>query len=274
MWKAREIDLLRRFYAASGSGPVDLRVLGKLLGRSKPSVARKAHLLGLTDQGRASEIQPSLPLLGHRTPEELSGLKSTLAKKRIADHGHPRGFAGKVHGPAARAAIGAKARRAWTDPSSGFNTEAYRQGKSDRMSAMNAGRPAENTYSRCAQGRREDLGGLYVRSSWEANYARYLNLLLQRTEIVSWRYEAHTFWFEEIKRGTRSYTPDFEVTYPDGRREWHEVKGWMDPKSATRLARMAKYFPDQVVRVIGQDWFRGAVRGGLAATIPGWEGRA
>ena len=127
------------------------------------------------------------------------------------------------------------------------------------------------TYSRCAIGKRDDLGGMFFRSAWEANYARYLNLMVKVGQIASWEYECFTFEFAAIKRGTRSYTPDFKVVYPDGRHEWHEVKGWMDPKSVTRLKRMAKYYPREKVIVIGKAWFKSAVNGGLAGVIPTWE---
>jgi len=126
-------------------------------------------------------------------------------------------------------------------------------------------------YSRGAQGRRADLADRYFRSSWEANYARFLNFQVKHGLISSWDYECKTFIFETIKRGTRSYLPDFLVTFHDGRQEWHEVKGWMDQKSKTRLARMARHYPNEVVRVIGPEWFKTANKGGLAAFIPGWE---
>lgn len=124
---------------------------------------------------------------------------------------------------------------------------------------------------RSVGGKRESLGGLYVRSSAEQRYASYLNFLKERGEIASWAYEAHTFSFVRVTRGTRDYTPDFRVEYPDGHHEWLEVKGYMDPKSATRLKRMAKYFPNEVVRVIDSAWFAEARRSGLAGLVPGWE---
>lgn len=129
----------------------------------------------------------------------------------------------------------------------------------------------EQAYSRAARGRRADLGDIFFRSRWEANYARFLNMLKERGEIVSWEYECHTFWFEAIKRGVRSYKPDFKVTYPDGHHEWHEVKGWMDPKSKTKLARMKRYHPKEIVVVIGEEWFRSVNRSGMDGAIPHWE---
>lgn len=127
-------------------------------------------------------------------------------------------------------------------------------------------------YSRSRGGRRPDLGNAYFRSAWEANYARYLNLLISQDKILLWEYEPHTFVFERIKRGTRTYTPDFRVVHHDGRHEWHEVKGWMDQPSRTRLKRMAKYFPDEKIVIIDHAWFRSAARDGLHYVISGWEG--
>lgn len=112
-------------------------------------------------------------------------------------------------------------------------------------------------------GRRADLGNRFFRSRYEANYARFLNFTK-----VKWEYEAKTFWFEKIKRGSRSYTPDF---YLPASNEYHEVKGWMDPKSATKLKRMAKYYPEIKVIVIGKEWFTAANRQGLCRLIAGWE---
>jgi hypothetical protein len=115
------------------------------------------------------------------------------------------------------------------------------------------------------------IGGIrfYARSKWEANYARYLEFLKRQGEILLWEHEAETFWFDDIKRGVRSYLPDFRVTYPDYRVEHHEVKGWMDPKSATKLKRMAKYHPGATVILIGKEWFKRT--GTLRAIIKDWE---
>jgi len=98
-------------------------------------------------------------------------------------------------------------------------------------------------------GRREDLG-IYVRSSWEANYARYLNFLVAHDQLIKWEYEPDTFWFEGIKRGTRSYTPDFKLYEKNGDIKYIEVKGYMDAKSATKLKRMKKYHPGVVIELV------------------------
>lgn len=93
---------------------------------------------------------------------------------------------------------------------------------------------------------------LFFRSSWEAIYASFLNILLKIKAIQSWEYEPETFWFENIKRGVRSYTPDFRVVHINGDIEYHEVKGWMDSKSKTKIKRMKLYYPDIKLIVIGK----------------------
>lgn len=121
-------------------------------------------------------------------------------------------------------------------------------------------------------GKREDLNGLFVRSSWEANYARYLNWLVSIGEIASWAYEAEQFEFKNIKRGTRFYIPDFKITNKDGTIEYHEIKGYMDEKSATKLKRMAKYYPEIKLILIGASEYR-ALSNQLKSLIPNWESR-
>lgn len=119
-------------------------------------------------------------------------------------------------------------------------------------------------------GKREDLNGQYFRSSWEANYARYLNWLISIGEIQSWEFEPETFEFVKIKKGNRFYTPDFRITNNDGSIEFHEIKGYMDENSATKLKRMSKYYPDIKLVLIDKDAYR-ALAKSVRALITGWE---
>ena len=104
-------------------------------------------------------------------------------------------------------------------------------------------------------GKRDDLGGMFFRSSWEANYARYLNFLVEKNEISGWEYEKDTFDFP-VKRGSKYYTPDFKVFKTDGSHEYHEVKGWMDSKSKTKIKRMGRYYPNETLIIIGKKEYR------------------
>lgn len=117
------------------------------------------------------------------------------------------------------------------------------------------------------RGFREDLG-IFVASSWEANFARYLNFLLERDPtICDWQYEPDTFEFP-IKHGITRYTPDFKVYYL-GSIVYYEVKGWMNAPSKTKLNRMRKYYPDVKLFVIDREQYTAI--GKWRHLIPGWE---
>lgn len=111
---------------------------------------------------------------------------------------------------------------------------------------------------------------IYARSKWEANYARYLQFQIEQGWIKEWQHEPKTFWFEEIKRGVRSYLPDFLALQPDGKHYWVEVKGYMDDRSKTKLARFKRYYPDEHLIVISGPWFAKNNRN-LKMLIEDWE---
>ena len=90
----------------------------------------------------------------------------------------------------------------------------------------------------------------FARSEWEANIAAYFEYLKQSGLIAKWAHEPKTFWFMNIKRGVRSYKPDFAITKTNGYMYYVEVKGFMDAKSKTKLKRMIKYYPHAKIDVI------------------------
>lgn len=118
------------------------------------------------------------------------------------------------------------------------------------------------------------IGGkrCYFRSMWEANFARYLQFKKEKGLILDWEHESQTFWFEGIKRGTCSYKPDFKVIEAfrnQCRETFYEVKGHMDAKSATKIKRFRKYYPEKPLEVIGGAFFKR--HKSLQSVIPGWE---
>lgn len=117
-------------------------------------------------------------------------------------------------------------------------------------------------------GKRADLGGIFLRSKWEANYARSLNAMKARGEILDWKYEDTEFEFVGIKRGTRFYKPDFHV-FETGAEYFVEVKGFLDGKSVTALQRMARYHPQ--VRVLLLDKKRYAELESEFGDLEFWE---
>lgn len=119
-------------------------------------------------------------------------------------------------------------------------------------------------------GKRADLADRYFRSSWEANYARYLNWLQARKEIDRWEYEVDTFEFP-VRRGSKFYTPDFKIFEGEFYR-YVEVKGWMNQESKTKLNRMRIHFPKERVDVVGAKEIA-SIRSAVGPMIPMWEHR-
>ncbi|HFD04779.1 MAG TPA: hypothetical protein ENJ25_01385 [Firmicutes bacterium] len=103
-----------------------------------------------------------------------------------------------------------------------------------------------------------DINGknMFFRSKWEANYALYLDFLIKQKQIQKWEYEKDTFVFKKIKFGTRSYKPDFKIYNNIRTIEYHEVKGYMDSKSKTKIKRMAKYYPYIKLIIIDSDIYK------------------
>ena len=97
---------------------------------------------------------------------------------------------------------------------------------------------------------------IFFRSKMEANYALYLDFLIEQKQIRKWEYELDIFIFEKIKFGTRSYRPDFKVYNLDNTFEYHEVKGWMTAKSKTQIKRMTKYHPEIKLIIIDHPTYR------------------
>lgn len=88
-------------------------------------------------------------------------------------------------------------------------------------------------------GYREDLN-IVMRSGWEANLARVL-----KSFDIRFDFEPVVFTYP-IKRGTKSYTPDFFLPKTH---EWIEVKGFFDDTSRIKLKRFKRYYPEEFSRL-------------------------
>lgn len=267
-WSDEEVAKLIAWYqrpGADGKDTLHLQTLAAELGREKQNVCRKARALGLTKLNRKIHTAEAKKKSSERT------------KKYIREKGHPRGALGLKHSPETRKALGEKSRKGWEQRKKRpilmhltrvqtVKTNLERYGVASPVQALNQGR---NVYSRCKRGFREDIG-FFVRSRWEANYARYLMWLKDRGEISSFEYEPTTFRFDGVSRGPYTYKPDFLVVEKDGRRAYHEVKGWMDSASRSRLKRFAKFYPEHAMVVVDAKGYR-EIQKKLSTVIPGWE---
>ena len=194
----------------------------------------------------------------------------TFIKKWIKKNGHPKGMLNKHHTQESKdKIISTKLKK--------YNTLNFRTKETNnKMLKTRMKRYGKlnfftsNTYSRCKRGWKTVGNKRYFfRSKWEKNYACYLEWLKNKNEIKDWRFETKTFWFENIKRGIRSYLPDFEVVTKKEKIEYHEVKGWMDAKSKTKLKRMAKYYPKIKMVLIDSEQYNLIKK--WSTMIPDWE---
>lgn len=97
-----------------------------------------------------------------------------------------------------------------------------------------------NSYQYTKTGVRADLGPVTYRSGWEADFARILTVYR-----IPFQFEPTTFQFP-IKKGTKSYTPDFYLPTTD---EYIEIKGWFDDKSRIKLKRWKIYYPEEFAKL-------------------------
>ncbi len=282
-WSSVQLAHLRQFYAAyPPPGEIPVGEIAILLNKTPGAVRGMAHTLGIAEKRRKRGAPHKPKALHAEMCAYCGGLflqkrqdadakccsQSCSAKKAKQDYPHPRGMAGKHHSPEVKQIIGQKSREYWAAMSE--ETRTSRAEKLQRTLAATPKCPRVSTYSWTLSGKRDDLGGLFVRSSWEANYARYLGWLVQHGQIACWQYEPRTFSFP-VERGTRHYTPDFRVVLLDGTVEWHEVKGWLDRKSQTKLTRFAKYYPQEKLVLVGESEYR-ALAKDASRFVPNWEG--
>ena len=211
LWTPIELEYLKSYYKKTSVSDFNLNELSEFLGRHKATVCVKAKELGLTNKSRKNSNSHKL----------ASG---NGMKKWHSENEHPKGMLGKNHSSTVCKKI--------SDGHKGIKynlSDKERKARSERskkriIELMKNG----NAFSRTKSGVREDLG-IYMRSNWEANYARILNL-----EKKDWKYEKNIFKLKTEKDGMKDYIMDFTI-----KEGFVEVKGWLDPKSKKTL-RMFK----------------------------------
>lgn len=304
-----EKEIIFRVYkkATETNTPLILDDLVTILNRSKITISRYARTLGMTDTTRSKKhytnedcgwshekiqyLLNNYQLVPYYIMEkELGFCEDKIRKmlqhcgliKPIVQHyrlrkptvwknGHPKGMLGKHHTTDICDDMSKRIKDLWNNPNSVFNSDEFKQGQSDRMMEHHAKNKQSNPYSRTRSGKRPDLNNVFFRSSWEANYARYLNFLIEIGEINKWKYEPDRFEFTQINRGIRSYLPDFKIwDTSKSTPYYHEIKGWMDTKSKMRLNRMTKYYPHIKLVVIGRKEYM-FISKLLLDVIPNWE---
>lgn len=294
-WTEKDISFLKDNYPNNG-----INWCAEKLNRTCNSVRGKASLLKIRqninsdffkdwqERARQSKIGKKRPkhsklmaeyakqgrlnvLTRERTKEDKKN-QSDRMRQYIKENGHPKGFSGGTHSEKVKKEQSDRSKAMWENKDSYVNSNEYRQILSDRQSKEMVKRlksGSGNIYSRCKKGK-ITIGEntFFARSSWEANIAAYFEFLKNNKDIRDWEHEPKTFWFLEIKRGVRSYLPDFKIYKNDGSYYWVEVKGWMDAKSKTKLKRMNKYYPKEELDLIDAKRYNQIKK--QSSIIPNW----
>lgn len=288
IWTDEMVEQIKALYPKLG-----VKACAESMGISVPSVRMKASRLQLKARGeskawhknckkhgellkgRKRQDQSEVMRRNHRegklkkTPEQLREAGARI-NRWISENGHPRGALGMKHSEETKRIIGEKSKLAQANYTAEKKIEIVRRALKTRDARGCYAMPSP--FKTWKAGWRE-IGGIkkYYRSAWEANYARYLEWLRSKNQIRLWAHEPKTFWFDGVKRGCVSYLPDFRVVDANGEESYHEVKGWMDARSRTKIRRMKKYFPDIRLVVIDAKQYR-RIATHLKGLISEWEG--
>jgi hypothetical protein len=219
----------------------EIKKLANEMGRTTQFLCRKADKLGLTDLYRKkSEIKGYVP----RKPDWVN-------------NPHPKGMKNKKHTQKTKDIISITSTKNAAIINSN-EEKRYAITKKMMDTKFKNGTFVTSRQKQTWKAGWREIGGKrkYFRSRWEANYARYLEFLKTNNQIIEWEHEPRVFWFNGIKRGCVSYLPDYSVTLNNKTVEYHEVKGWMDDRSKTKIKRMGIYFPEVTLKIIDAKWFK------------------
>lgn len=288
IWSESDTQFLAENYPLKGK-----KWCADALGLKEHQIRSKASFMGLKARGISDAWQQAIKdrsktITGRKRPEQAEVMRKAIvekglhilnektkkivsdkAKARLKEQGHPRGMLGKFHTEEAKEKMSLSGQTRAKRESAEVIEDRTMKGVKTR--AENGTLATGRVGCTWKSGWR-DIGGTnkYYRSKWEANYARYLEWLKSKGEIIDWKHEPETFWFDGIKRGCVSYLPDFRVTERNGSISYHEVKGWMDDRSKTKITRMAKYHPLVRLIVIEAKAYR-AISKTMSPIIRGWE---
>lgn len=252
------------FLKLKARGVSDISILTqKLNGEKRRGIKRPEHAALMREMTKAGRV------LNYERTDQRRAEMSAMAKKMIAEKGHPRGALGMKHSSSAKEKISRASIKCWVSKTEEQVADmVYKAAKTRDANGTKIRQRIETTWKAAWR----EFGGrrVFYRSRWEANYGRYLEWLKSHGHIKEWEHEPKTFWFDGIKRGCVSYLPDFRVTENNGDEAYHEVKGWMDDRSKTKIARMARYHPQVLLIVIAKKEYS-EIEKKMSALIDGWE---
>lgn len=229
--------ILKEFYTTHelkrGSG--ELQEIADKLGRTKQFISRKAKQLGLTKKNRS-------------LTEKNIRIQAQKIKEYIKIKGHPKGMLGKHHTDEVKKIISKcsiENFKKLTENQKKQRIQKILQTRYENEIKNNSYRELNRVKASWKQGHRLiDGKDRFFRSSWEFNYALYLQYLKDNQKIKEWYYESEIFYFKESKNNCYAYKPDFKIINNDNSFYFVEIKGWMDSASKKKIENMKIFYPE------------------------------
>lgn len=255
--KDEEKEIIDYYSRNNENGKLNLVELSIKINRPVNSICKYAKKLGLTTYKRKMSSDKYRKLAEFRD-------------KSFIEKGHPKGMKGKTHTKENKDKLGRYSKERWDNMTKEVKEEFLCNMETKKIEKYGTLAPKRIKCTWKSDWR--TIGGKkkFFRSKWEANYARYLEFLKNNGDIKEWFHEPETFWFDGIKRGCVSYLPDFKVINNDFSIEYHEVKGWMDDRSKTKLNRMRIYHPEIKLVLINSKVYKDLDKK-ISKIIDGWE---
>lgn len=263
-WTQPMVDFLSENYPLKGK-----IWCADAMGLKEHQIRTKASSLKLSSRGTSEawhneRKKHSERMIGRKRPEQAIVMKKAIHEKGLhiqnseviskhrkewhQNNPHPKGMLGKKHTAETKEIISATSKQTWKNYSEDqIKDKIEKQIRSQHKNKSFAKR--QKATWKCGERQVGDKK-YFFRSSWEANYARYLELKKGSGEIIDWRFEEKRFFGTEEWRGT-CYLPDFEIVHNDGKVELHEIKGWMDERSIKKIQMMQDCYPDANLVIIG-----------------------
>lgn len=253
--------ILKEFYTTHelkrGSG--ELQEIADKLGRTKQFISRKAKQLGLTKQNR--------PLTEERIRTQAQKVKDYIRIK-----GHPKGMLGKHHAIETKEIISKCSKEYFKNLTENQKAKIILKRLQARYeNKIKNNRELGRVNASWKQGHRF-IGGedRFFRSSWEFNYALYLQYLKDNKQIQEWYYESEVFYFKESKNNCYAYNPDFKIINNDNSFYFVEIKGWMDSVSKKKIENMGIFYPEiKLIVIDDKEYFK--FKKEWQDKLKGWE---
>lgn len=252
-WSKNEEEMLKKEY----ENKTDIKIIAKKMDKTPSSIKAKAHDMNITDkrkyytQEQINFIIKNKDLLTYKDLSKFLGKSEANICRKMKELGLTK----------------KKIKSKYWETVTPEQKEARKlkqRATKIKNGTLNPMINQKNPYSRTKSGKRKDLNNIFFRSAWEANIARYYNYI-----GVKWEYEPKTFIFDNVTRGSVSYTPDFYLPEED---KWIEIKGWMDSKSKTKLKRFARQYPEEYkkLELIQQKEYN-EIKRKMSGLIKNWE---